>query len=162
MRADRIRQLCQGAVVAALYVALTYLSAALGLASGAVQVRLGEALCFLPILMPAAVPGLAVGCLLSNLLTGSVALDVVCGSLASLAGALGTRALRRRPPLAFLPPILANALVVPWVLRYGYGAPDAIWWMVLTVGAGEVIAVGLLGGLLYGALRRLPAPAAAR
>ena len=154
MQNNKTKFLCQGAVVAALYVALTYLANALGLASGVIQVRLSEALCVLPIFMPAAIPGLAIGCFLANLLTGCVALDIVCGSLASLIGALGTWALRRHPVLALLPPILANALIVPWVLRYGYGAPDAIWFMVLTVGAGEVISVGILGGLLYTALHR--------
>ena len=154
MKENKTRQICQGAAVAALYVALTWLSAALGLASGVVQVRLSESLCILPLFLPAAIPGLTVGCLLANLLTGAVVLDVVCGTAATLVGALGTRALRRWPGAALLPPILANMLAVPWVLRYGYGAPDAIWLMALTVGLGELIAVGGLGGLLASALRR--------
>ena len=156
MKNNQTKMLCQGAAMAALYVVLTYLANAMGLASGVIQVRLSEALCILPIFMPAAIPGLTVGCLLANLLTGAAALDVVFGPVATLIGALGTWTLRRRPTLAFLPPILANAFIVPWVLRFGYGAPDAIWWMVLTVGAGEVIAVGVLGGILYAALRRAP------
>lgn len=148
-----VRALTQGAVIAALYVALTFLAAQLGLASGAIQIRLSEALCVLPIFTAAAVPGLALGCLLANLLTGCVALDVVCGALATLAGAVGTYLLRSHPRLALLPPILANMIVVPWVLRYGYDLPDAIWFSSVTVGIGEVISVGILGTLLYQALK---------
>jgi len=154
MRDNKTRQLCQGAAVAALYVALTWLSAALGLASGPIQIRLSEALCVLPVFFSAAVPGLAIGCLLANLLTGAVVLDIVCGAAATLVGALGTRVLRRRPLLCLLPPVLANALIVPWVLRYGYGAPDAVWFMALTVGLGELIAVAGLGSALRSALAR--------
>ena len=150
------RALTQGAVIAALYVVLTYLASLLGLSSGVIQVRLSEALCILPIFLPAAVPGLAVGCLLANALTGAVVMDIVLGPVATLAGALGTRLLRGRPRLAILPPILANVIIVPWVLRFGYGMPDAIWYMMLTVGAGEVISVGILGTGLYEALRRRP------
>ena len=151
------RALTQGAVIAALYVALTYLASLMGLSSGVIQIRLSEALCILPIFLPAAVPGLAVGCLLANALTGAVVMDIVLGPVATLAGALGTRLLRSRPRLAILPPILANVIIVPWVLRFGYGMPDAIWYMMLTVGAGEVISVGILGTALYEGLRRRPA-----
>lgn len=147
------KPLCQGALIAALYVALTWLASLFGLDKGVIQVRISEALCILPIFLPAAIPGLTLGCFLSNLFFGAVPLDILFGSLATLLGALGTRALRRRPLLAMLPPILANALIVPWVLRYGYGAPDAIWFMVLTVGAGEVLSAGVLGGALLAALR---------
>ena len=141
--------LTQAACVAALYVLLTLLSNALGLASQMIQLRLSEVLCWLPILMPAAIPGLAVGCFLANLLTGAVWLDVIFGSLATLLGALGTYWLRRRRWLSSLPPVLANALIVPFVLAYGYGAEDAIWLMMLTVGAGEILSVCLLGGFLF-------------
>ena len=145
MKKDQTKKLCQGACIAAMYVALTWLSALFGLDKGAIQVRISEALCILPIFLPAAVPGLAIGCLLANLLNGCVA---------TLLGALATRRLRGRPWLAMVPPVLANALIVPWVLRYGYGAPDAIWLMVLTVGAGEIVSVLGIGGALYIALRR--------
>lgn len=148
------RALCRGALIAAMYVALTVLAAQLGLSSGVIQLRLSEALCVMPLFTAAAVPGLAVGCFLANALTGAVALDVVMGAAATLIGALGTYALRRRPLPALLPPILANTVIVPWVLRYGYGVPDAIWYMMLTVGAGEVLSVGVLGFLLYLSLRR--------
>ena len=148
------RALCQGALIAALYVALTYLAAQFGLSSGVIQLRLSEALCVMPIFTAAAIPGLTAGCFLANLLTGSVALDVVMGPAATLIGALGTYALRRQPALALLPPVLSNAIIVPWVLRYGYGMPDAIWYMTATVGLGEVLSVGVLGFALYLSLRR--------
>jgi len=152
-RNTKVGSLTLGGAVAAVYVLLTLLAAALGLASGAIQLRLSEALCVLPIFFPAAVPGLFVGCLLANLLTGAVVWDVIFGSLATLLGALGTRLLRKKPVLALLPPILANVLIVPFVLSYAYGVPDGIPYLMLTVGIGEVLSCGVLGGLLYRRLK---------
>lgn len=140
--------LTQGALIAALYVVLTYCSSVFGLASGAVQIRISEALTILPVLTPAAIPGLFVGCMLSNLLTGSMILDVVFGSFATLLGAIGTYVLRKSRIAYILPPILANALVIPMVLKQVYGLQEATWYLVLTVGAGEVVSVGVLGLLL--------------
>jgi len=154
MKGNPTHALCQGALIAALYVALTYLAAQLGLHSGVIQLRLSEALCILPVFTTAAIPGLTVGCFLANALTGGVVLDIVMGPIATLIGALGTYALRRRPSLALLPPIAANAVIVPFVLRYGYGAPDAVWYMAFTVGVGEILSAGVLGFLLYLTLRR--------
>lgn len=148
-----VRRLIQGGAIAALYVALTFLAAQLGLSSGAVQLRLSEALCILPVFTPAAIPGLAIGCMLANAMTGCIVLDVVLGSIATLIGAIGTRALRNHPILATLPPILANTFIVPFVLRYGYGMPDAVWYMMITVGAGEILSAGVLGMILYRAIR---------
>ncbi|MBR5473778.1 MAG: QueT transporter family protein [Lachnospiraceae bacterium] len=142
------------AVIAALYVVLTEISAALGLASGVIQVRLSEALTILPYFTPAAVPGLFVGCLLSNVLTGSALWDVVFGSLATMLGALGSYALRRYRNLVWIPPVLANVLIVPWVLQLVYGVKDTIGFLMITVGAGEVVACGVFGTLLMTALER--------
>ena len=150
----RTLYLTQGAVTAALYVVFTYLAAALGLSSGVIQVRFSEALCILPIFTPAAIPGLFAGCLLANALTGAVVWDVVFGSLATLAGALGTRLLRKQPFAALWPPVLSNMIVVPLVLIHAYHIGDAWWYLVLTVGAGEVISCVILGGLLYKALKK--------
>jgi Predicted membrane protein len=152
MKENKTLYLTQGAAVAALYVALTYLASALGLSSGAIQVRFSEALTILPCFFGAAVPGLFVGCLLANLLTGAVVWDVVFGSIATLLGAIGTRLLRKNRWLACLPPIISNILIVPFVLVYAYGVPDTIPYLMLTVGAGEVISCGILGQLLYTAL----------
>ena len=152
---QKIRFLTQAALIAALYVVLTMLSALFGLASGAIQVRLSEALTILPAFTPAAVPGLFVGCLLANTLSGSLPWDIVFGSLATLLGAFGTYLLRRCSRwLAPLPPILANMLVVPVVLKRVYGFEDAYWFLVVTVGVGEVVSAGVLGMLLYYAVAR--------
>ncbi len=144
--------LAQGAMIAAMYVALTMLSNAFGLASGVIQVRISEALTILPYFTPAAIPGLFVGCLVSNVLAGGVIWDVVFGSLATLIGAVVTYWLRKIKWLAPVPPIVSNMLIIPFVLRYAYGAPDAIWFMMATVGAGELISAGVLGMLLLLAL----------
>ncbi len=144
--------LAQGGMVAALYVALTLIASAMGLASGQIQLRLSEALTILPCFFPAAVPGLFVGCLLANLLTGCVLWDVAVGSLATLLGALGTRLLRKNRWLAVLPPIVSNILLVPPVLAWAYGVEESIPFLMLTVGLGEVLSCGVLGELMYSAL----------
>ena len=106
MKNKKIMYLSQAAMIAALYVVLTLLANALGLANYAIQVRFSEALTILPFFTPAAIPGLTIGCLLSNILTGCAPLDILFGTLATLIGALGTYALRRFEWLAPLPPIL--------------------------------------------------------
>ncbi len=145
----RTLYMTQAACIAALYVILTLLSNALGLANGAIQIRLSELLCLLPILMPAAIPGVTIGCFLANLLTGAVWLDVIVGPIATLIGALGTYWLRRKRWLAALPPVLSNALIIPFVLAYGYGVEQAIGWMMLTVGAGEILSIYVLGMICF-------------
>ncbi len=150
---NRTLFLCRGALVAALYVLLTMVARLFGLDSGVIQVRLSEALCVLPLFFSEAIPGLTVGCLLANLLGGSVWLDVLVGPVATLLGALGTYWLRRYPWLAATAPVLANALIIPFVLCYGYGMEQAIPLMMLTVGAGELISVMGLGMSLYYGLR---------
>lgn len=149
-----LRFLCRGALIAALYVVLTWLCALVGLDKGVIQMRLSEALCVLPAFTGAAVPGLFVGCLLANLLTGSALPDVVFGSLATLIGALGAYFLRRRKWLVPLPTVLANTLIIPFVLRFAYGVEGSIPYFMLTVGAGEVISAYICGMLLYAALER--------
>ena len=146
--------LCQGAIIAACYVGLTYVVRIFGLDSGPIQIRLSEMLCVLPMFTPAAIHGLYIGCLLANLLTGAVWLDVLIGPVATLIGALGTYALRRYRWLAPIPPILSNTFIVPFVLAYGYGVEEAIPLMMLTVGIGEVISIYACGMLFYFALRK--------
>ena len=138
----------QAAMIAAIYVVLTYFINAFELASGAIQIRISEALTILPVFTPAAIPGVFLGCLLSNLLTGCIVWDVVFGSLASLLGAVGTYLLRKHKYLAPIPPIVANTLIVPFVLSYGYGLPGSIPFFMLTVGIGEVVSCYVLGVLL--------------
>ncbi|MFR2379862.1 MAG: QueT transporter family protein, partial [Clostridium sp.] len=147
MKSKKLVFICQAAVIAALYVVLTYVFSAF--ASGVIQVRVSEALTILPAFTPAAIPGLVIGCLLSNTLTGCVLLDIIFGSVATLIGALGSYALRRHTWLVPIPPIVSNMIIVPFVLRYAYGATDAFPFMIATVGAGEIISCYLLGMLLY-------------
>ena len=147
--------LCQGALIASLYVILTLLARVLGLDSGVIQVRFSEMLCILPYFTSAAVPGLAIGCLLANLFTGAHVLDIVFGTLATLLGAVGTRLLKKWRFLAPLPPILANTLIVPFVLRYAYFTTDVAFpFLFLSVGIGEVISVGVFGTVLLLALQK--------
>ena len=154
MKNKKVIFITHAAVIAALYVVLTYVANMLGLANGAIQVRFSEALTILPYFTPAAIPGLAVGCLLSNILTGCALYDIIFGTLATLLGAVGTYMLRRIKWLAPLPPIIANTLIIPWVLMLVYQVPGTIWYFMLTVGAGEIISCGILGMLLLFALNR--------
>ena len=143
----------RGAVIAALYAVLTVVFAPISF--GAVQLRVAEALTILPMFTPAAIPGLFIGCVLANLLGGAVALDVVFGSIATLLGAVGSRMLRRRKWLVCVPPIVSNTLIIPWVLRYAYGAEELIPFMMVTVGIGEVLAIGVLGNILLVTLEKI-------
>ncbi|MBQ1631368.1 MAG: QueT transporter family protein [Clostridia bacterium] len=145
----------KAAAIAALYVVLTELSAQFGLSgTNVIQFRISEALTILPFFTSAAIPGLVIGCFFSNLLTGAVVWDIVFGTLATLIGAILTYALRRYKWLAPIPPILANTLIVPFVLRYAYGFADAWWYLALTVFVGEFVCCGILGMLLLFALNR--------
>ena len=152
MKDKRVLMTTQAAMIAALYVVLTLLANALGLANYAIQVRFSEALTILPYFTPAAIPGLFVGCLLSNIMTGCAPMDVGFGSLATLAGAIGTYALRKNKWLASLPPIIANTIVVPLVLTYVYQFEGSLIYFGITVGIGEIISCGLLGMILLFAL----------
>lgn len=153
MKHKQLALLTQGALIAALYTAITYLINYFGLANGAIQVRISEALTILPAFTPAAIPGLFIGCLLSNLLTGAAIWDIIFGSLATLLGAVFTYLLRKHEKLAAIPPILSNTLIVPLVLKWAYGVPDALPYLFLTVGLGEVISCGIFGMILLYALK---------
>lgn len=150
---NKILLLVQAAMIAALYIVLTFIANVLGLASGAIQVRFSEALTILPYFTPAAIPGLFTGCLLSNILTGCALPDIIFGSLATLIGALLTRKLRKNKWMAPVPPIAANAIIVPLVLLYAYGVRP-LWLSFITVTAGEIISCGVLGMLLLSALQK--------
>lgn len=151
----RVRFITYSAIIAALYVILTGLSAALHLASGPIQIRLAEALTVLPVFTPTAIPGLFLGCVLANFLTGSLIWDVVFGSLATLIGAIGTYFLRKKSKyLAVLPPIASNMLIVPAVLQYVYGEEQVYWILMLTVGVGEILSAGVCGLILHKTLSK--------
>lgn len=153
MQNKKLVFMTQAAMIAAVYVALTYVFAPFSF--GEIQVRIAEALTILPVFTPAAIPGLFIGCLIGNTLGGALIPDIIFGSLATLIGAFFTWKLRNANPfLAPVPPIIANVLVVPFVLRYAYGVLLPIPLMMLTVGIGEILSCGVLGMILYYALRK--------
>lgn len=161
MKDQKVLFLTRAAMIAALYVVLTFVANAFGLANYAVQVRFSEALTILPYFTPAAIPGLFIGCLLSNILTGCALPDIIFGSLATLLGALGTYALRKWKWCVPICPIIANTIIVPLVLIYGYGllieglsVLQCFGYYCITVGAGEVISCGILGMILLFALQK--------
>ncbi|MBP3578266.1 MAG: QueT transporter family protein [Lachnospiraceae bacterium] len=156
---SNIMSLVTAAMIAALYVVLSFAINAFGLASGAIQVRVSEALTILPYFTASAIPGLTIGCLLFNLLSGAAILDIIFGTLATLIGAVGSRIIGMAAKkvnwikyLVAVPPILANTFMVPWILKTAYGLADAYWYLAATVGIGEIISCGILGMILMTAL----------
>ena len=153
-KTNKSRYVASAALIAALYVVLTTISSLMGLSSGVIQVRFSEALTILPAFTPAAIPGLFIGCLISNIIAGGVIWDVIFGSVATLIGAVGTYLLKRKKWLVPLPPILANMAIVPLILIFAYGVPDSYWFTLITVGAGEIISCGIFGMILYFAINK--------
>ena len=153
MKNSKILPIVRAGMIAALYVALTYASALVGLSSGAIQLRLSEMLTVLPAFLPESIPGLYIGCLIANLLTTGNIYDILLGSLATLIGAIGARMLRNTHPLLIsLPTVIANAIIVPLViiLQAGGGETFASFpYFFLTVGIGEFLSAGLLGMMAY-------------
>ncbi len=147
----------KSALIAALYIVLTELSAQFGLSgTNLIQFRISEALTVLPLFTSAAIPGLVIGCFFSNILTGAAVWEVVFGTLATLIGAIGTYALRKYKWLAPVPPILANTIIVPFVLRYTYEMTEAWWILAGAVFLGEFVCCGILGMLLVFGLNKRP------
>ncbi len=144
MKRTSVRSLCLSAVIAALYATLTLGFQAISF--GAVQLRVSEAMTLLPIVFPEAVPGLAVGCLISNLFSpmGATVYDVVFGTLATLLAAALTRLIKGKLWVRALPPVLVNAVVIGLVLTYGYGI-NLLWMNMLTVALGQALACYGLG-----------------
>lgn len=149
---EKVIHMVQAAMIAAVYVALTL--PIQPIAYGPIQFRVSEALTILPYFTSAAIPGVTIGCFLSNILMGAPLPDIIFGTLATLIGTIFSRMLRRQKFLVCIPPILSNALIIPWVLKFAYEFEDAVPFMMLTVGAGEVLAAGVLGTMLLLALER--------
>ena len=140
-------------MIGAIYLVLTILFQPFSF--GQIQVRIAEALTILPVFTPAAIPGLFVGCLIGNILGGSILPDIIFGSLATFIGALFTYLLRKQNKyLTPLPPIIANTVIIPFILYYAYGMNLPIPFMMLTVGIGELISCGVLGMVIYTALEK--------
>ncbi|MDD5936697.1 MAG: QueT transporter family protein [Clostridiales bacterium] len=152
MKNKKLFFIVQAAMIAAIYVVLVLIFQPISISY--IQVRIAEALTILPFFTPAAIPGVTIGCLLGNLISGCDVLDIVFGSLATLLGALGSYSLRKNKFLVPIPPIVANTIIVPWVLRFAYGESLSIPFMMLTVGVGEVLSCGVLGLTLLFALSR--------
>lgn len=148
------KNLAKASIIATLYVALTFISAFFGLASGAIQIRISEALTVLPLFTTAAIPGLTIGCMLSNILTGCALWDVIFGTLATFLGAVGSYLLKQSKYLAVIPPIFFNTLIIPFVLRWVYGANEVLPYLFFTVGIGEIISCGILGIILIKYLKK--------
>ena len=147
----RSRWIAQGAAIAALYVVLTLVFAPISF--GPVQLRVSEALAVMPLFTSAAVPGLFIGCLLANILGGAAAADIVFGSLATLIGVWIGRKLRFNRWLVPVPTIISNSLIIPFVLRYGYGIADIpLPLMMAYIAAGEILGCYVLGELLAAAV----------
>lgn len=151
MQGKKTRLMTESALIAAVYVALVLLFKPISF--GAIQFRIAEALCVLPFFSLSAVPGLAIGCLLGNFFSGAAMPDVIFGTFATLLAAILSYKLRTVSKwLVCLPPILANAVIVPFVLQYAYGVTDGYFFLFATVGIGEILAVGVLGNVLLLAL----------
>ena len=152
MNTKSTRFLVQAAAIGAVYVVLTLVFAPLSF--GEVQIRFSEALTILPYFTPAAIPGLFVGCVISNILGGCVPADIIFGSIATFLGAFFSYKLRKNRWLVPVPPIVANTIIVPFVLYYAYGINLPIPLMMVSVGMGEVISCAVLGMILLTALSR--------
>lgn len=143
----------QAAAIAAIYTVLVFVFQYSSF--GPIQFRIAEALTILPYFTPAAIPGVTIGCLLSNILFRADILDIIFGTSATLIAAYLSYQLRANKFLVPIPPILINAIVIPWVLKYAYFEADPIPFMMLTVGGGQLIAAGVLGMILLFALDKV-------
>jgi len=139
------KNISKAGLMASLYIVLTFITNMFGLANGAIQIRISEALTILPAVMPTAIPGVTIGCLISNIITGCTPVDIVFGTLATLIGAIGTYVLRNNKYLAVIPPIVANTIIVPVVLMYSTGTQLNFWFCAFTVCIGEIISCAILG-----------------
>ena len=161
MRKFTPRDLTIAAIVAALYAVMGYFGNVFGLTFGAVQIRFAEALTVLPFLVPATAPGLAVGCLITNLLSPYGPIDVVLGTLATAVAAWLTVRMPRWY-LAAIPPVVVNLLVLPpmWAWTEVGGFVEGFWgawaYNALTFVIGEVVACCGLGTILLKALPKIP------
>ena len=156
MQKINTKKIVEGAVIGALYVVFTLVLAPFSF--GPVQLRVSEALCILPVFSKTAVPGLFVGCIISNFIGASMGLnlflDIFFGSAATLLAAILTQLLgkikiKSFPVFSFLPPIICNALIIGAELSMFLDTTLAFSYAALTVGMGELLSVCGLGIPLY-------------
>ena len=152
----RTLYVAKAGIIATIYVILTWLASVMGLASGVIQCRFSEALCILPVFTSAAVPGVTIGCLISNLVTTGNMFDIVFGSLATLIGAYGAYLLRKGKLRYFasIPTVVANAVIIPFYLKLAGVADVAYVYTAVTVAIGEVISCTILGLILMRAVTK--------
>lgn len=141
-------------IISALYVILTFISSFFGISSGIIQCRLSEALSAFALFSPSGVIGLTSGCLLANIMTGSPLFDIVFGSLATFIGSFLTYKLRKNPFFALILSAISNAVIIPFVMRFGYGFIGTYLYFFLTIFAGEFISCVILGGVLYSLIKK--------
>lgn len=153
-RNNTIIYVAVGGLTASFYMVLTFISAVLGLSSGFIQFRISEALCILPMYSVAAILGLTIGCLLSNLLVGGFIWDVVFGSLATFLGAVGTYMLRKHRWIAPICPVIANATIIPLILVHVYGIQQAYWVIVVSITISEFLCAYVFGQFFIEIIRR--------
>ena len=160
MKNYSVRQMTLAAVIGALYVVLTMCIAPFGVAYGAIQFRVSEAMCVLPYYFPEAKWGLFIGCLIANILSPFGLPDVIFGSLATLLAALTTAKMPHKW-LAPLPPVLFNGVIIGALVAFynaGFGPayPAAFAFNAATIGLGELVACYVFGGVLLVALPKIP------
>lgn len=147
----QLRKVLQNAVYAAIYVALCYVFQPISFV--AIQVRIAEALCILPIFDDMAIISITIGCFLSNILLSSP-LDAIFGTLATFIGLLCIKFIKiDNFFLKMLPTILSNAIIIPFVIKFGFGDTMPLWLLSITIAIGEIIAVYVMGYILYRALK---------
>ena len=153
-----VKSLARAGMIAAIYAALTLIFAPISF--NAVQFRISEAMTVLPVLLPEAVPGLAVGCLVANVLCAAALPDIIGGTLATLIAAVLTRLLRKKTVLAMASPVVINGLIVGPLVYFCYEYKSvfslgALSFTVFTVALGEAVVVAVLGTLLIKALPKV-------
>ena len=122
MKINKTKFLTQAAMIAAIYVVLVEVFKPISY--GVMQIRIAEVLTVLPYFTPAAIPGLTVGVIISNIIGPYGILDIVVGSVATLIAAYLTYKMKKKI-LAPLPPIIVNAIFVGLMLYYIFlGSPD--------------------------------------
>ncbi len=142
MKNKTTKYLLQGAIIAAVYAVLTIVLAPISY--GPMQVRISEALTVLPVFTPAAIPGLFVGCFVANMVGPYGAIDMICGSIATLIAAMLTYKLRNNTWFAPLPPVVLNGVIIGGMLHFAYGVPNLPACMAW-VAIGEAIACYAVG-----------------
>lgn len=144
----KVKGIVFASVIAAIYVVLTITLSFMSF--GVVQYRVSEGLCILPFLTPYAIPGITIGCLISNIISPVGSLDMIFGTLATLIAAIGTyyigkSNLKHKEILALLPPVISNAIIIGLLLKYLY-VPDMPFWLIaIQVAWGEALCCYALG-----------------